>query len=214
LNKPFIKYFIILFSFAKFLFTQDAMNGLEKPINNNTAPEHSSINLKPISKISIIKSIEAKNIGKLRSILIDHPVTMVPPNDKNEEFNLNIVSSFRNNIKFGGFWEGYVIINFTPQVLVKPFDFISIYANHNTICFIPIAGITEHMKQLCIQGAAILAVDNSVKLIFGSNSIIPSIAGFTAKNIIISLLMKSINKNTDSKIYNNNSYYYSISIRL
>ena len=67
---------------------------------------------------------------------------------------------------------------------------------------------------LCIQGVSILAVDNAVKYIFGSDKMIPALAGFALKTIIINSVMSTINKGKKTKIYDNISYYYSVSIRL
>ena len=80
-------------------------------------------------------------------------------------------------------------------------------------CFVPMEGIKEHVKSLFIQSAAILAVDNTIKVFFGSGRIIPSIAGFAVKTIIINSLMSSINKNKKNKIRDYKSYYFAVSIR-
>ena len=67
---------------------------------------------------------------------------------------------------------------------------------------------------LFIQGAAIMAVDNTIKIFFGTNKIIPSIAGFIAKTLIINTVMAKINRNKENKILDFKTYYYSISLRL
>jgi hypothetical protein len=168
----------------------------------------------PLSKISLTKKPEIKKNEESTPPIFNekHPVEFFHKNNKSEP-SFNIVTSFRSNIRFGGFWGKYAIVNFTPSMLLQPFDFISIFANHNFSCFIPIKGIKEHMEMLCVQGAAVLAVDNSVKLIFGSKKIIPSIASFIAKTVIINTVMASINKNKKNKILDNRSYYYSVSVR-
>jgi hypothetical protein len=128
-----------------------------------------------------------------------------------KEFTFNIVSSFRKNIRFGGFWENYAIINFTPDMFIQPFDFISIYASHNFSNYIPMTSIKENIKPLAIEGAVILAVDNTVKFLLSFNHILQSIAGFAAKNLVIGLI-KNPNKE-QKKLLEFKYYYYAISIR-
>lgn len=132
----------------------------------------------------------------------------------NEESLFNVLSSsYRNNIRFGGFWNKYAIINFTPSFYIKPFSSVSVYAIHSYSCFVPIDGIKEHAKSLFIQGAAVLAVDNSIKFLFSSEDIIPKIAGFVFKTIIITEIMKSVNKDKTNLMYENRIFRYSVSIR-
>lgn len=208
MNRPVLKYlFLVLVSSQ--LFAQQA----DQSFNKSDVTEASRTPIyKSTKEINLIKASEEKSkeniitgINKQQPVILQHK-------SKTEPFN--IVSSFRSNIRFGGFWGKYAIVNFTPQVLVKPAGFISIYANHSTSCFIPMDGIKEHMEKLCIQGAAILAVDNTIKLFFGSDDMIPSIAGFIAKTLIINTVMSSVNKNSKNKMYDFKSYYYSVSIRL
>ncbi len=149
----------------------------------------------------------------LQMTMIKNFHELVPKQNARTKSSFNIVSSFRENIHFGGYWNRYAIINFTPNINIKPFDFISIYANQNLSCYIPISGIKEHFEFLCIQGASILAVDNSFKLLFNQDKIIPSIIGFALKNVIMSVLMSSLNNNSENKLYSFRSYYYSMSIQ-
>ena len=109
-----------------------------------------------------------------------------------EENTFNIVSSFRQNIRFGGFWDRYAIVNFTPDMFIKPFDFISIYAVHNTSYFIPIIAVKEHFRLMAIQSMAILAIDNTIKFLLPAGKMIKSIAGFVLKNIVINSLLQDI----------------------
>ena len=122
--------------------------------------------------------------------------------------SFNIVSSFRKNIRFGGFYEGYAIINFTPDMFIQPFGFINIYASHNFSKYIPITSIKENFKSLAIEGAAILAIDNSVKFLFSFNRMIQSIVSFAAKNLVIGMI-----KNEQKSLLEFKYYYYSVSIR-
>jgi hypothetical protein len=210
---PVIKYFLLLVVIPAVIYGQAS-----EIINHNFAQESGELQTtasesKPISKISLTKRSEVKRNNEITPILRERqPIEFFRKNNKVES-SFNIVSSFRSNIRFGGFWGKYAIVNFSPQVNVKPFDFMSVYANHNFSCFIPIKGIKEHFKMLCIQGVSILAVDNAVKFIFGSDNSIPALAGFALKTIIINSVMSKINKGKKNKIYDNVSYYYSISIK-
>ena len=170
--------------------------------------------LKVVKRISIAKDeVEARTH---QYFLTEYRYKFPSGSIKEEKPSFNIVSSFRSNIRFGGFWDKYAIINFTPQMFIKPFDFISIYANHNTSCFVPIKAVKEHFKSLAVQGAAVLAVDNSVKFLLSSNSLISAIVSFAAKNVAIYYIMKSFNKGNitnDNKIVDYQNYYYAFSVR-
>ena len=111
------------------------------------------------------------NLNEANRIFVINPISTKPANKKINRSGFNIVSSYRENIHFAGFYERYAILNFTPTLNIQPFDFININANQIYSCFIPISGVKEHFKTLFIQGAAVLAVDNSVKLIFGKDKI-------------------------------------------
>lgn len=130
-----------------------------------------------------------------------------------EESTFNIVSSFRQNIKFGGFWDRYAIVNFTPDMYIKPFDFVSIYAVHNSSYFIPIKAVKEHFKLMAVQSAAILAIDNTIKHLLPASKMIKAIAGFLLKNIVINSLLGEIISKGSDKIFEQGSYYCSLSIR-
>jgi hypothetical protein len=131
-----------------------------------------------------------------------------------EENRFNIVSSFRSNIRFGGFYDRYAIVNFTPQMSFKPAEFISVYAHHNISYFVPIQSAKEHFTSMAAQGAAILAVDNIVKHILPAGIILRSITGFILKNTVIHFMTRSILGKGNDKVLEYDFYYYSVSIRL
>ncbi len=130
-----------------------------------------------------------------------------------EESTFSIVSSFRQNIRFGGFWDRYAIVNFTPDMYIKPFDFISIYAVHNTSYFIPIIAVKEHIKLMAIQSAVILAIDNSVKFLLPMSKTLKAIAGFIIKNVVINSFTKDIINRGNDRIFEQGNYYYAVSVR-
>jgi hypothetical protein len=130
-----------------------------------------------------------------------------------EESKFNIVSSFRSNIRFGGFYDRYAIVNFTPQMSFKAFDLINVYAHHNISYFVPIQSVKEHFTSMATQGAAILAIDNFVKHILPEGKIFRSITGFILKNTAIHLLTRSITGKGSDRVLEYDFYYYSVSIR-
>jgi len=161
------------------------------------------------------KELDTETSEKTRSVeLYRYTVDLMQKSKTvKEENTFNIVSSFRQNIRFGGFWDRYAIVNFTPDMYIKPFDFLSIYAVHNSSYFIPIKAMKEHFKLMAVQSAAILAIDNTIKHLLPASKMIKAIAGFVLKNVVInSLLGKIISKGSD-KIIEQGSYYCSMSIR-
>ncbi len=162
---------------------------------------------------NILVSVHDENPQDNSDILLhEYTNSFLYNKNKQEVFHSpNIISSFRSNINFGGMWSGYAIINFTPQMSIMPFDFISIYANHSSSMFIPLSGIKSYVKSLAIKGAAVLAIENSVKFLIQSNQLVQSVIGFTLKNIAIGLLEKTLNKPGETIEFKN--YYYSVNIR-
>jgi len=203
------------------LFLHVVISNLHAQNTNSAAPDDytsnseksSLIEINKQQKISIYENIRLNELIKIetdfRSYIQSLNLYSVPA--ENKSFNFNIISSFRKNIRFGGFWENYAIVNFTPDMFIQPFDFISLYASHNYSNYIPMTSIKENIKPLAIEGAVILAVDNTVKFLFSFNKIVQSIVNFTAKNILIGMIRNSMvyeNKPLEYKYY-----YYSVSIR-
>jgi len=202
---------------AMTLFCTLSLSQDENAINKSEiliTPIEKPSGLNAVSKISLSKNEDETKTKQY--FLTNYPYRISENTLKEEKPSFNLVSSFRSNIRFGGFWDKYAIINFTPEMYIKPFDFISLYANHRISCFVPVKAVKEHFKSLAVQSAAILAVDNSVKFLISSNSLIRSIISFAAKNLVIYYIMKSFNKGNitnENKIIDYENYYYSVSIR-
>lgn len=211
--KQIIKYFTLLLVFTGPLFAQDGLIEKGQSANDNPVLQNTSIDLQAVSKISIIKSANPGDYVRTGNLLIEHSIDLSRTKTINRDLVANFVSSFRSNIRFGGFWEKYAIINFSPSMLITPFDFISIYGNHNVSYFIPVTAIKNEIKNLCIQSAAVLAVDNAFRFIWGSEKLIPVVTSFALKNIVLALINKSLNKKRSSEVYQYNSLFYSVSIR-
>jgi hypothetical protein len=211
-----IKYFCsLLFIFNCSLLAQETENLYEQPANSIEVPQNSSSSKNSINEIYSPKITEENKIFEEINRNVLKQGYEAPAQNNNDESVFSVLSSsYRNNIRFGGFWDKYAIINFTPSVFIKPTSFINFYANHSYSCFVPMDGIKEHVKSLFIQGAAILAVDNTIKLLFNPEDVIPKIAGFVFKTLIITEVIKTTNKNKSNPMYEHKTYRYSISIRL
>lgn len=171
------------------------------------------------SKFPVISNIDPpikEDEARIKVLLLDQytsgrryfqPQKEVKPPD----IKSKLVSSFRENIRVG-LRHHYAVVNFTPAMSIKPFDFMTIDANQNLSCYVPIKGIKEHYGALLVHGAAILVIDNSVKLLDRPGHIVRTVAGFILKNIVTTILKLYIDKPSSNKIYTYNNYYYSIKI--
>ncbi len=126
----------------------------------------------------------------------------------------NLITSFSENIDIGGISGKYAVISFTPKLRIEPMEFISISANQDVRYLIPVKTIGQHLKLLVVQSAYILAIDNFMNLMFKTQTITQSIAGFLAKNFVSALVGTFIDNNSNNKAYSITSYHYSIKIRL
>jgi len=126
----------------------------------------------------------------------------------------DLITSFSENIDIGGISGKFAIISFTPKLRIEPMEFISISANQNVRYLIPIKTASQHLKLLVVQSAYILAIDNFMNLMFKTQTITQSIAGFIAKNLISVLVGTFIDNNSKYKTYSITSYQYFIKIRL
>jgi len=194
-----------------------AQDNTDDKIKTNTEShqKNSIIKLNKQDNLNLTKNDDADYYKSFEISVRSNTKPILHPDKVPEKLKFDIISSYRNNIHFGGFWNGYAIVNFTPAMYIQPFDFISVYAIHHISMYIPIKGITENIKSLVIESAAVLAVDNSVKFLLSSNHIVQSIVGFAAKNLVISFLRNIINNtnNNPSGLLEFKYYYYSVSIR-
>ncbi|MBK8551760.1 MAG: hypothetical protein IPL53_12125 [Ignavibacteria bacterium] len=135
---------------------------------------------------------------------------------KKEDNSFDLISSVGSNMSFGGVWEKYAVINFTPQLFIQPADFINIYANHYLNVLIPLESVKEYSQSIMLQGLAILVVDNSMKLFLNSgNSWVTEVITFAAKNLLLNILIKPSVSNTSNSplpVLQYENYFYSMSI--
>lgn len=183
-------------------------------VNQYLNPGNSLYELNSPSEInSIIKT--AKDEAAVREVVLyKYSVAMLrPQNNIQPESPLDLMGSFRSNIRFGGFWDKYAILNFTPQIYVKPFDFIGIFASHNISYFIPMEKIRENIKGFAIEGAAIMAVETTFRFLNPRQSLIGKALNFFAKNLIITYMTGLVRGDKDNGVVDFGNYYYCVSIR-
>jgi hypothetical protein len=200
-----ITYLVLSAALTRLVYAQSVIPVKEPPVKKNPASER----VKSLDELSKDEYKPAADYINARDISNWHSL-MPPPPGKTEEKGLqSLVSSFRSNIRFGGFWDKYAIINFSPSVFITPFDFISIYGNHNAGFFIPINAIKHEMKSLCIRSAAILAIDNACRFLMGTGGLVPAVTNFVLKAAVLGLL-----KTTPStEVIQYNTFYYAVSVR-
>lgn len=181
--------------------------------------KENNINL-PDKKTSVVKDHVTKNFYK-EIFLKESFIPGIPEiqftkaaNSGNE--SLDILSTIQSNLSFGGFWDKYVVINFTPQVLIKPAGFLNIYSSHYLNCLIPLEDVAEYSRSIIIQGIAISAIDNSIKFITGEgNSWIIDAAVYTVKILMLNVFVKPAferKSGSPTSVLMFDNYYYSLNI--
>lgn len=133
-----------------------------------------------------------------------------------QEFRFDLVSSVGSNISFGGIYEKYAFINFTPNMFIRPADGIQIYANHNLLKVVPLEDINNAAGSLILQSIVLVAAENTVNLIVNERTWVSDLVSFTLKNILIGMLVRPVVKISNRKMIpwiQDESFYYSVSIR-
>lgn len=201
-------YLSILMPAALFAQSLTVSNTSENSITFN-AENNSLIKLQKPTKSSLNESKE-QNPSEIANIqLINNAYASMHVKLREPSPPATIINSFKSNIHFAGFWDHYAVINFTPDMYVKPFEFISFYASHNTSVYVPITEVKNYVKSLAIKSLAIVTIDNSLRFLLPPNKIIQSLAGFAAKNIIMNFLKTNTGGNPALEF---KYYYYSVSI--
>lgn len=210
MTKHVIKILLVSYCILPHILSQDKVQVLNESDNVNLNSTKSIISVEPF----VNESLHETQIKSKSEELYRYSFDLLQKSKVlKEERTFNIVSSFRQNIRFGGFWDRYAIVNFTPYMYIKPFDFLSVYAVHNSSYFIPVKAIKEHFRLLAIQSAAILVIDNSVKHLMPAGKMIRTITGFLLKNIVINTLLDDILSRGSDRIFEQGSYYCAVSIR-
>lgn len=155
----------------------------------------------------IIKKFERERIERLEIELFRKKV--------NDEYSFDFSTAVGSNVSIGGLWGRYAIINFTPQIYIKPIRNVEVYANHTVGCLIPLSGINKYYKSITLQSAALIVIDNSLKIFFPERKWITEAISFAAKVIIVNFVTKPAIKessNTPSPMYHYENFYYTVRI--
>lgn len=182
--------------------------------SQDTPKNKSTLNLHPeaFQKKELLKDkIDYKKIEQEKSneIIKNFSYKFLQTEIK-EDKSFNILSSLNSNINFGGIWDRYAVLNFTPQIFITPVKSVSFKANRYMSCFFPIKDLKENIKDVIIQSISLIAVDNSSKLFFKEPNWVTEIFKFAAKNLLLNLFIKPSAKKTDTPFYEN--YYYSVTV--
>lgn len=127
------------------------------------------------------------------------------PLEIKENFRFDLIQSVNSNVKFGGFFNGSVNIQFSPSMNIKPFSFLSIYANHQKNLFIPMESLQENALPLAVETTGMVVIENVVKFFAPPDKIIRGLTEFTLKNCISFMIYSLF---TDSQSNNGGVYKY------
>lgn len=133
-----------------------------------------------------------------------------------QEFRFDLVSSVGSNISFGGIYEKYAFINFTPSMFIRPADGIQIYANHNLLKVVPLEDINNAAGSLILQSIVLVAAENTINMLVNERTWVSDLVSFTLKNILIGMLVRPVVKTGNRKMIpwiQDESFYYSVGIR-
>ncbi|MBL8016567.1 MAG: hypothetical protein JNK43_04795 [Ignavibacteria bacterium] len=142
-----------------------------------------------------------------------YELTMFAPQRSEQEEKFDPVSSFRSNIRFGGFWDRYAIVNYTPALNITPLSFIDVSAYHNMSYFVPVKAVKEHFKSMALQSAAVMGIETVFRYIKIFPPMLQQIISFFCKNALLQFMQKRVlNEGTD-RIFRQVNYYYNLRIR-
>jgi hypothetical protein len=96
---------------------------------------------------------------------------------------------------------------------IKPFSFLSIYANRQENLFIPMENLKDYTASLAAETAGIVLIENFVNLFSPPDNTIRSISKFVLKNCINLLAAKIFHGSSDNNsVYKYNFYFVSAGV--
>ena len=119
---------------------------------------------------------------------------------EDQKFRVDLVSSVGSNISFGGIYEKYAFINFTPSMFIRPADDIQIYANHNLLKVVPLEDINNAAGSLILQSIVLVAAENTINILVNERTWVSELVTFTLKNILIGMLVRPVVKTSNRKM--------------
>ena len=131
--------------------------------------------------------------------------------ERKEEFHFNPIKSLNGNIKFGGLYNNRVDLYVAPDMFIKPFEGVSIYAIRKRHVYIPLEKIKENIPSLLLETLSLAAIENAVNYFTITDKVLNGILNFALKNgfTFLSQTMKEKDKDIPSWEY----YYFSIGVR-
>jgi len=133
----------------------------------------------------------------------------VNPNINN---NFDFIQSVNSNVKFGGFYDGNVNIQFSPSMYIKPFSNLSVYTYRQKNVFIPMKNVKENILPLAAETSGIILIEGLSKIFTMENKITKSVIEFALKNCISFLVNSAFVTNEKQPIPTYNFYYFSASL--
>jgi hypothetical protein len=130
---------------------------------------------------------------------------------RKEEFVFNPVKSLNGNIKFGGFYNGGIDLFVAPDMYIKPFDGIAIYAIRRKHTFIPLEKMQENIQPILLETVCLAAIENAVNYFTVGDKVLNGILNFALKNGFTYLAQAT--KDQKRKLPTWESYYFSIGVR-
>jgi hypothetical protein len=191
-----------------------------------TGQDLSTFNAKPdnseYSKSTILSAVNGEvnadsnlEFQKRISFLMDNQFRKLFRKEK-QEFRFDLVSSVGSNISFGGIYEKYAFVNFTPNMYISPVDDIQIYANHNLVKVVPLEELNNAAGSLILQSIVLVAAENTINILVNERTWVSDLVTFTLKNILIGMLVRPAVKTGNRKMIpwiQDESFYYSVGVR-
>lgn len=192
------------------------------PFAEKTATE--KINSLLIEKLNAQQKISTGNLEKRLASKPDERYEFMKsvqinlykaPAEIKENYKFDLIESVNSNVKFGGFYNGSVNIQFSPAMYIKPFSFLSIYANHQKNLFIPMESITDNAVPLAVETTGMVLIENIVKIFAPPDKVVRGVAEFALKNCVSFLVYSIFNSSQASQssgVYKYDFYYFSAGI--
>lgn len=137
------------------------------------------------------------------------------PAEIKENYKFDLIKSVNSNVKFGGFYNGSVNIQFSPAMFIQPFSFLSIYANHQKNLLIPMESISNNAIPLAVETTGMVLIENIVKMFAPPNKVVRGVTEFALKNcvsFIVYSIFNSSQASQNSGVFKHDFYYFSAGI--
>lgn len=202
--KNFIQHILLITALSFSLFSQDkaSVDDILHSVQPDATGKHSLVIVNPDERSSI-PDIE----------FYRYELNMLTSQKNEQEEKFDPLSSFRSNIRFGGFWDRYAILNYTPALNIAPFSFMDISAYHNMSYFIPIKAVKEHFKSMAVQSAAVLGIETVFRYVKIFPPMMQQIISFFCKNAVLQFMHKKVMNEGTDRIFRQVNFYYSMRIR-